>query len=125
MVLNKIKNINDIKPVISWYDINPNNILVSDTNIITGFLDAGGARFAAREWDLAFIKMDLCNNEEEFKFFKKEYLKDNQINEELLECLNTVVEIDDIAFQLETNIKLPIAFESNFKDIIERIQKTM
>lgn len=99
--------------------------MVNDKNIITGFLDAGGARFAAREWDLAFIKMDLCNNKEEFEFFKKEYLKHNQINEELLESLTTVVEIDDIAFQLQTNIKLPITFESNFKDIIEEIQKTM
>lgn len=123
--MNEIKKINNIKPVISWYDINPNNILINKENLITGFLDAGGVRIAAREWDLAFIKMDLCNNKEEFEYFKEIYLKSDNINEKLLELLTVIVEIDDMAFQIEANIKLPIAFESNFKDLIEEIHENM
>lgn len=70
MSVEKLKIINNIKPVICWYDINPNNILVNDNSSITGFLDPGGARFAPKEWDLAFIKMDLCQNNKEYEFFK-------------------------------------------------------
>ena len=62
MSVEKLKIISNIKPVICWYDINPNNILVNDNSSITGFLDPGGARFAPKEWDLAFIKMYLCQN---------------------------------------------------------------
>ena len=122
IALNEIKKIENIKPVISWYDINPNNILVDKSSRIIGFLDAGGARVAVKEWDLAFIKMDLCRSKEEFNNFKEEYLKYYNIDEILLEALTIVVEIDDIAFQLETNTKLPIAYKSNFKNIIKKIQ---
>jgi Ser/Thr protein kinase RdoA (MazF antagonist) len=121
--LEKLKNISNIKPVICWYDINPNNILVNEKSSITGFLDSGGARFAAKEWDLAFIKMDLCQNNTEYEFFKQIYSKQKAINEKLLEILTVVVELDDVAFQLEAKVKLPIAFESNFKEEIEYIQK--
>jgi len=96
---------------------------VNDNSSITGFLDPGGARFAPKEWDLAFIKMDLCQNNKEYEFFKQIYSKQKTINEELLEILTVVVELDDIAFQLEAKVKLPIAFESNFKAEIEYIQK--
>ena len=125
MAVEKLKNISNIKPVICWYDINPNNILVNEKSAITGFLDPGGARFSAKEWDLAFIKMDLCQNNKEYKFFKQIYSKQKEINEELLEILTVVVELDDIAFQLEAKVKLPIAFESNFKEEIEYIQKNI
>lgn len=121
--LEKLQFINNIKPVISWYDITPNNILLDEQSKITGFLDPGGARFAPKEWDLAFIKMDLCNSKEEYKYFKEIYCKQKFINEELLELLTVIVEIDDIAFQLETNVKLPIAFDSNFKNELEYIHK--
>lgn len=121
--LAKIKNINNVKPVISWYDINPNNILVDKSSKITGFLDAGGARFAAKEWDIAFIKMDLCKNAEEYNQFLKSYCENMEINEELLNLLTVIVEIDDIAFELESKIKLPIAFESNFENLIRELQK--
>ena len=123
MSVEKLKIISNIKPVICWYDINPNNILVNDNSSITGFLDPGGARFAPKEWDLAFIKMDWCQNNKEYEFFKQIYSKQKTINEELLEILTVVVELDDIAFQLEAKVKLPIAFESNFKAEIEYIQK--
>lgn len=122
IALNEIKKSTNIKPAISWYDINPNNILIDKSSRIIGFLDAGGARIATKEWDLAFVKMDLCKSEEEFNNFKEEYLKYHNIDEKLLEALTIVVEIDDIAFQLETNTKLPIAYESNFKNIIKKIQ---
>ena len=46
-------------------------------------------------------------------------------NEELLKILTVAVELDDIAFQLETKVKLPIAFESNFKEEIKYIQKNI
>lgn len=124
-VLNEIKKINDSKPVLSWYDINPNNILVDEKGTIKGFLDAGGARFASKEWELAFIKMDLCRDKQEFEYFKKVYSRKNSINEKLLNLLTVIVEIDDIAFQLETNTKLPISFASNFKEILNQIQYSM
>ena len=116
-----IKKIDNIKPVICWYDINPKNILVNQESSIIGFLDPGGARNAPKEWDLSFIKMDLCKNEKEFQYFIKEYEKLGKINKDLLEALSVIVEIDDIAFQVESNTKLPIAYESNFKDIISKI----
>ncbi len=121
--LERLKNISNIKPVISWYDINPNNILINEKCAITGFLDPGGARFAAKEWDLAFIKMDLCQNKKEYDFFKRLYSRQKYIDEDLLEILTVIVELDDIAFQLEAKVKLPIAFESNFKKELEYIQK--
>ena len=96
---------------------------MNDNSSITGFLDPGGARFAPKELDLAFIKMDLCQNNKEYEFFKQIYSKQKAINKELLEILTVVVELDDIAFQLEAKVKLPIAFESNFKAEIECIQK--
>ncbi len=108
--------------MICWYDINSNNILVNDKSEITGFLDPGGARFAPKEWDLAFVKMDLCRNEKEFKFFLDKYMQNNNVDINLLNLLSVIVEIDDIAFQLETRTKLPIAFDSNFKSILKIIQ---
>lgn len=119
--ISELKKISPVVPVISWYDINANNILIDENSSITGFLDAGGARFAAKEWDIAFIKMDLCNNKKEFNLFLDNYK--GKINNKLLNILTVIVEIDDIAFQLETKIKLPIAFESNFKNIITKLQK--
>ena len=123
--LEEINKISKIKPVISWYDINSNNILVDNNSHILGFLDAGGARFAAKEWDLAFVKMDLCTNQKEFEIFLNEYSKDINIDNNLLNLLTTIVEIDDIAFQLETGVILPIAFESNMKDILTSIHENI
>lgn len=117
-----IRKINSTKPVICWYDINPNNILVDQESNIVGFLDPGGARNAPKEWDLAFIKMDLCTNREEYDYFIKEYEIKNKINYELLKALSIIVEIDDIAFQLETNTTLPLAFDTNFKKIFDIIR---
>ena len=116
-----IEQINPLKPVICWYDINSNNILINSNSEITGFLDPGGARFSPKEWDLAFIKMDLCKNKKEFQYFINEYERTKKINSDLLKALSVIVEIDDIAFQLESNTKLPIAFESNFNEIIPKI----
>lgn len=118
-----IRKIDNIKPVICWYDINPNNILVNQESSIVGFLDPGGARNAPKEWDLAFIKMDLCKNQKECQYFIEEYEKSKKVNKDLLEALTVIVEIDDIAFQVESNTKLPIAFESNFKNILSKIFK--
>lgn len=95
--------------------------MVNQKSEITGFLDPGGARFSPKEWDLAFIKMDLCKNKKEFDYFLKEYEKNNKVDNDLLNALSIIVEIDDIAFQLETNTKLPIAFDTNFKKIISKI----
>lgn len=120
--LKLIKQVQKLKPVICWYDINSNNILVNDKSEITGFLDPGGARFAPKEWDLAFVKMDLCRNEKEFKFFLDKYMQNNNVDINLLNLLSVIVEIDDIAFQLETKTKLPIAFDSNFKNILKIMQ---
>lgn len=118
-----IKKIDNIKPVICWYDINPNNILVNQESGIVGFLDPGGARNAPKEWDLAFIKMDLCKNKKEFQYFIEEYEKSKEVNKSLLEALTIIVEIDDIAFQVESDTMLPIALESNFKNILSKIFK--
>lgn len=118
-----IKKMDALKPVICWYDINSNNILIDKKSNIVGFLDPGGARFSPKEWDLAFIKMDLCKNQEEYEYFIREYSKKNEINKCLLKALSVIVEIDDIAFQLETNTELPISFDSNFREILYLIKK--
>jgi Ser/Thr protein kinase RdoA (MazF antagonist) len=123
--INSLKNKLNLNPSICWYDINPNNILVDEFGKITGFLDAGGARFAPKELDLAFIKMDLCKNKDEFNFFINEYSKKNNVDMELLNILTIFVELDDIAFQLEANVKLPISSESNFFKLIKYLQENL
>lgn len=121
--LERIKKFKDLKPAILWYDINEKNLIINNDSQIIGFIDAGGARFGPKEWDIAFIKMDLCRNKKEFEIFEKKYLKESKIDEELLGLLDVIVEIDDIAFQLSSLDKLPIAYDSCFRDVIEKIQK--
>lgn len=118
----QIKKITIKKPVLCWYDINSNNLLVDNNSNITGFLDPGGARYGVREWDIAFIKMDLCRNKKEFSFFEKMYNEYYKINSKLLKMLTIIVELNDIAFQLESKCKLPISFDSNFREEILFIQ---
>lgn len=123
---NAIKEISQsckyLKPTINWYDINPQNIIIiedKNTYKINGFIDAGGARIGVREWDLAFIKMDVCKNEFEFNNILNLYENINgKINSKLLDALCTIVEIDDITFQMNYNVNLDKPYDSRFSDII-------
>lgn len=123
IALNFIKEYINLTPVINWYDINENNILVKESGEIIGFLDPGGARFGVKEWDLAFVKMELCKNNDEYEFFKNSYKSVNNMDENLLNMLSIIVEIDDIAFQVESKVKLPIPYCTNFEDVLREIHK--
>ena len=99
-----------------WYDLNPDNILI-EKNKLNAILEPGGARYGIPEWDLAFIKMEVCENEEQFiKFIEcyKKYSK-YKINLDLLNALTVIVELDDMAIRIIDKIDLKIPYDSNFK----------
>ena len=111
-----------------WYDINPDNILVSKKDNrynLEGVIDPGGARFGIEEWDLAFIKMELCKNKKEFINLLNFYSKYNktEIDMELLEALTVFVELDDMTVRILDKIALPIPYESNFSEEIKLVEK--
>ena len=122
------KKTNDIKEsCLCWYDINPDNILIEkkDRYCLSAILDPGGARYGIPEWDLAFIKMEVCKNEEEFYSILKNYLEYSKykIDIELLNSLTVIVELDDMAIRIIDKIDLPIPYDSNFKKEINLIKK--
>lgn len=118
---------NRFVPTLCWYDINPNNILVDkEKECLTGFIDAGGAKYGIKEWDIAFIKMETCINEKEYKSFLKNYKKlDNSIIEEVIDQLCVFIELDDMLVRILDKIKLPKPYDTNFKDIINEIEKNI
>ncbi len=116
-------NDENIKPQLIWYDINPSNILIKD-NKLSGLVDPGGAKYATKELDLAFIKMEVCKNEEEFSNLLNEYEKlDNTIDKELINKMCILVELDDLAIRVQDKIFLPIPYCTNFYNIINRVHK--
>ena len=86
------------KPVLCWYDINPGNILISQENRVynlSALIDPGGARYGVPEWDIAFMKMQVCRNKEEFDDFFDKYIKLNpqiHIDMELVNALSIIVD---------------------------------
>lgn len=116
------------KSCLCWYDINPDNVLVKKNNEmyeLKGILDPGGARYGIKEWDLAFIKMELCRNKNDFNKFIECYKKNSNsdIDMELIEALTKIVELDDISIRIIDKVKLPIPYESSFREEIEIIEK--
>lgn len=109
-----------------WYDLNPDNILIKKSDI-SAIIDPGGARYGVKEWDLAFIKMEICRTEEEFKTFLTGYLQSSKqpVDEELISALTVMVEFDDIAIRINDKIRLPIPYVTNFRDEIEIIEKNL
>lgn len=116
-------NDKNIKPQLIWYDINPSNILIDD-NKLSALVDPGGAKYATKELDLAFIKMEVCENEEEFSNFLNEYEKlDSTVDEELINKMCILVELDDLVIRVQDKIFLPIPYCTNFYSIIDRVHK--
>ena len=110
-----------LKSSLCWYDINPDNILIEkkeDKFKIKGLLDPGGARYGIKEWDLAFIKMEMLKSEEEFKLLIDYYEKNSKekVDIELLNALSVMVELNDISFMIVDKVKLPMPYDSNFKE---------
>lgn len=121
------KRSNNIKEsCLCWYDINPDNILIEkkDKYCLGAILDPGGARYGIPEWDLAFIKMEVCKNEEEFNLILRNYLEYSKckIDTELLNALTVIVELDDMAIRIIDKINLPIPYASSFKEEINLIK---
>lgn len=114
-------------PVLCWYDINPENILITKQDNkykLSGFLDPGGARYGIPEWDLAFLKLELCKNEKEYnKILEKYQEKGNLINEKLVDALSVFVEIDDIAIQIKDKMIFDIPYSSNFKNELKQLHE--
>lgn len=109
--------------VLCWYDINPDNILVKEDKL-TAVLDPGGARYGVPEWDLSFIKMEVCRNKEEFDKFLNYYrmYSNYDVNLKLLNALTVIVELDDMAVRILDKINLPIPYDSNFKEEIKLLE---
>ena len=125
-IIDKIKVIDDkLRPQLLWFDLNPNNILITENDKkyqLSAIIDAGGAKYGVKEWDLAFLKMEVCLNSEEFNSILNEYKKyDQSINIELIEYLTVFVELDDMIIRILDHEKLPIPYDTNFKEIIEKI----
>ena len=112
-------------PQLIWFDLNPNNILVSNNDglfKLSAIIDAGGAKIGIKEWDLAFIKMETCLNKDEYNSILNEYKKlDNDVNEELVEALCVFIELDDMIIRVLDNVKLPIPYDSSFEKIINKL----
>ena len=114
-----------LEPQLIWYDINPSNILIKDGRL-SSLVDPGGAKYAIKELDLAFLKMEVCRSDEEFEQLYLEYKKlDNSVDRELIEKMSILVELDDIYIRLQDRIFLPIPYCSNFKNIIEGIHNSL
>lgn len=109
-----------------WYDINPDNILIEkkDKYFLSAIIDPGGARYGIPEWDLAFIKMELCKNEDEFNSVLKEYFEYSKykVDTELLKALSVIVELDDMVIRIVDKVVLPIPYDSNFEKEIKLIK---
>ena len=118
------------KPVLCWYDINPGNILISQENGVydlNALIDPGGARYGVPEWDIAFMKMQVCKNKDEFDDFFDKYIKLNpqiHIDMELVNALSIIVEFDVMSIELAEDVLiLPIPYDTNFRDEIKFIHE--
>lgn len=121
-VIDCIKKKNNIKPQLIWYDLNPENILVNEDDELSCIVDPGGAKYCVKELDLAFLKMEVCKNEEEFQSLLIEYKKiDNTVDEELINAMTILVELDDIMLRIQENLHIPIPYCSDFKELINRL----
>ena len=117
-----VKRLKNVKPQLIWYDLNSENILI-DNDKLSGVVDPGGAKYAIKEMDLAFIKMEICNDDNDFQAILSEYKKfDKNVDEKLIDMMGILVELDDILLRIEENIFIPIPYCSNFKKIISKIQ---
>ncbi len=113
IIRDKTENIN--KSCLCWYDMNPGNVLIREQDQeykLKALIDPGGARYGVPEWDIAFIKMQLCMNKEEFDDFLAKYQKANPeriIDIELVEPMAVMGELDVISIEIEEDvIILPI-----------------
>ena len=118
---------NKMHPQLIWFDLNPNNILIrksDDKYQLSSIIDAGGAKYGIKEWDLAFIKMEVCLNKDEFDSILNEYRSfDKTVDEQLIEYLTIFVELDDMIIRILDGEELPIPYDTNFKNIIDRLSK--
>lgn len=122
VVLNFLKKKNNLKPQLIWYDLNPENILINEKNELACIVDPGGAKYGIKEIDLAFLRMEVCENEYEYQSLLTEYKKlDKTVDEGLIEVMGILVELDDIMLRIQDGIDIPIPYCSNFKDLITRI----
>ena len=126
-VIKIIKNYEkDLKPCLLWFDLNPNNIIIDKNNEnykLSAVVDAGGAKYGIKEWDLAFLRMETCVNEDEFQSILKEYKKlDNSINEELIKDLCIFIELDDMIIRILDKVIIRKPYDTNFDKIIDKIQ---
>lgn len=126
----KTKTENIHKSSLCWYDMNPGNILIKSVKgdyRLSALIDPGGARLGIPEWDIAFIKMQVCTTQIEFDLFMKEYNNvnaDKVIDMELVNALSVIVELDTIYIEImERVIIQPIPYDTNFKTEIETIHK--
>ncbi len=121
-VLKFLKNYNNIKPQLIWYDLNPENILINEKNELACIVDPGGAKYGVKELDLAFVRMEVCENEYEYQCLLTEYKKlDQTVDEKLIEVMGILVELDDIMLRIQDGINIPIPYCSNFRRLITRL----
>ena len=115
-----VRSLRNIEPQLIWYDLNPENILIEDDRL-SAVVDPGGAKYGIKEIDLAFIKMEVCRDDNDFQSILSEYKKlDENVDEKLIEMMGVLVELDDMMLRLGENIFIPIPYCSNFKKIISK-----
>lgn len=123
----KDKNID--KSCLCWYDMNPSNILIEkkdDIYMLRALVDPGGARYGIPEWDIAFVKTQLCINKEEFEHFLVDYQKINSkiIDIELINALSVIVELDVMSIEIENDIIIsPVPYDTSFENEIDIIHR--
>jgi|YNPMSStandDraft_2_1061718.scaffolds.fasta_scaffold01534_9 hypothetical protein len=103
-VIEPLKALNS-KPVLVWYDLHPDNIIVSPTTNppeISGLLDPGAARVGPREWDLAHAREYVCLNDAEWYSLLAGYATSANEMPDLAACerFRVLILLDDISLNL-------------------------
>ncbi len=53
-----LENKNNVQLQLIWCDLNPENILINEKNELSCIVNPGGAKYAVKELDLAFVRME-------------------------------------------------------------------
>ena len=114
---------NRSKPTLTWRDLNAENIMVAD-NRFASIIDAGGTANIIPEYDIAFLKTNVCNNSNEYNVLLSEYKKLNPIVDvALIDKLTILTEIEAMCVKTIRNINIKTPFDPNFKTIYEKLNK--
>ena len=117
----------DFQPVLVWYDLQPNNILIGGNCAfpeLTGWLDPGAARMGPAYWDLAHAKQYLCSLDDDWISLLKGYEEIVAIkNIEICRVFQVLVLLDDLALSLVE--ELPNLTESSLTKLTQIVSENL